>query len=257
MDTLTEFLQEPTPQRASFLDMATQHVVYGWATYCVKNKTGETELAKRIRTALLPELKRNTCFDHRGLRSLLLGCRLLLNFKPGQETYLTVTVGKQIALQIYYGVDKSLSTMYLVKQTHDMFGVDKELVLYYEGLADYLKELFMDFPDMRVNLIDVYIAGQVKAFYTAPLGVVWNEEKCAECTMIALGGKPMDKGCKKLYNEKCYQKFRYAPTFVFKDAQPKRGKPSAWVQTGQVECQTCGLMNPKNSKKCTACGENI
>lgn len=249
-----KFGKNPSQKNALHLDKSTQMLFYAWATYVVEKKDGDIDKARKIREVLLPEMKKTICIDQRGLRSIFLGCRLLTMLDFGKDTSLDIYIKNKKAFQVFYNADPSLSNMFFVNQTHTMLGVDKELTLYYEGIRDYFKDTFMDFPDMRVDKIDMVIQSKTKPFYRKELGVIWNEEKCAECTSDALAGK-ISKKCKKLIEAECYTNFRHAPQFVFKDIHDEKKPAKAMEsQADKWECSSCMLMNPKNAKKCIACG---
>ena len=253
MDTLLmkKFAKNPTDKNATFLDESTQMIFYAWSTYVVKNKVGNIVKARKIREVLLSKIKKSICIDHRGLKSILLGCRLITQLNFGKNISMDIYIKRKKAFQVYYNADPKLPNMFSVNQQYGIFGVDKELTLYYEGVRDYFKDTFMDFPDIRIDKIDMVIRGNTKPFYEKELGVIWNEEKCAECTKQALKGDIPIK-CKKHIDKKCYTTFRNAPEFIFKDTHEEQ--PFAKItQVGTWECSTCMLMNPPNVKKCRAC----
>jgi hypothetical protein len=187
------------------------------------------------------------------LKSILLGCRFLEKLNLGKLTYLKIYIRNDTAFQVYYNSDKKLPGMFLVKQEHSIFGVDKELTLYYEALTDYFKDIFADYPDMRISKMTLMLGNSEKIFYREKLGVVWREEECAECTLLALKGEKLSKSCKHIIKKKCYEKFRNRPPhFIFKDMHEEIDRKK--VDNSQSwECQACLLMNSEKAKKCIAC----
>ena len=112
----------------------------------------------------------------------------------------------------------------------------------------------MDFPDLKIDSITVVIQGEKKRFYEKELGVIWNEEKCADCTLSALKGKLISEKCKKRLDKKCYEKFRHSPEFIFRDIHEEKEKKKKNIdQTSMWECEECFLMNKDSAKKCASC----
>jgi len=183
---------------------------------------GDVKKARKIRELVIPEIKKVVCIDRSGLKSILLGCALLEQINLDKRACLNVYSGRSLTFQVYYNYDPSLPDMFFVKQTHDLLGVDKELSLYKEALREYFKDTFMDHIDLKISLITMSIGDAVKDFYKSHLGVIWNEEDCVECVEKALVGGELGKECRKLLDNKCYEKFRNHPSFVFKKKKEEK-----------------------------------
>ena len=253
-----KFAKEPTIKNAKKLDKSIQMLFYSYSSYVIENKIGDIQKAKLLRNILLPEINKDICMDRRGVKSIILGCKFLIQLNSKKNISLDIYINNLRAFRVYYNSDPQLPNMFLITQTYDLFGIDKELNLYYEGLVDYFKNIFLDFSDIRINNIKLHSSnGENKDFYNKDIGVFWGNEKCAKCTISLLNGNTLTEECKKMIDNKCYEKFRHSPELVFKDIHEKK-KPIDYkelikLQKKQWECDKCFLYNPPETETCLAC----
>ena len=227
---MENFSKDPTYRNSEYLTLWQKLLFYTWSTYSVEEKKGNIEKAREIRKILSPELKKFICLDIRGLRSILLGCKLLLQLNQKKMTHMDIYIGNNKSFEVYYNYDKDLPGMFFVNQTDKDFGVDKELSLYYEGIVDYFKDMFRNFNSKKVSKIKFVISDREKPFYSEKLGVIWNEEDCADCALQSLKGEVTSEKCKQLIIKRCYDSFRHSPLLEINiiEKTKKIDDPNQW-----------------------------
>jgi len=253
MERIKNFSKDPTYRNSEHLTLWQKLLFYTWSTYSVEEKKGNIEKAREIRKILSPELKKFICLDIRGLRSILLGCKLLLQLNQKKMTHMDIYIGNNKSFEVYYNYYKDLPGMFFVNQTDKDFGVDKELSLYYEGIVDYFKDMFRNFNSKKVSKIKFVISDREKAFYSEKLGVIWNEEDCADCALQSLKGEVTSEKCKQLIIKRCYDSFRHSPLLEINIIE----KTKKIDKSDYKECPVCSVFNPKTLKKCQACESDL
>lgn len=249
MEAIKIFSKEPTYRNSEHLTLWQKLLFYTWSTYSVEEKKGNIEKARKI---LAQDLKKIICVDILGLRSILLGCKLLLLLNQ-KMTHMDIYIKNNKSFEVYYNYDKDLPDMFFVNQTDKDFGVDKELSLYYEGVVDYFKDIFRNFNSKKVLKIKFVISGIEKAFYSEKLGVIWNEEDCADCALQSLKGEVTSEKCKQLIIKRCYDSFRNSPPLEINIIE----KVKKIDKSDYKECPVCSVFNPKTLKKCQACESDL
>ena len=56
------------------------------------------------------------------------------------------------------------------------------------------------------------------------LGVVWQQDDCADATLKAIKGEELSSKEKRLVDKKCYENFRNKPNIKIFDVQEKKKK---------------------------------
>jgi hypothetical protein len=272
MNKVEKFLKNPNQEDLEQIPHYYKFIIYGWCEYCIKNKCGKIDKATKLKQMLIPDLCKNICFDIRGVKSLFLAVKILNQMNLNKDAFITVSVDDQIGLNIYYNYyHPDLPDMFYVEQA-DIFGIGKELSLYYQDLREYLKNLFQDNLQKRITKITFTIKNNLKMFYEQELGIVWNENTdCINCTKQFIKDEPLDSNCEKMISEKCYDKFTNHPDFSIQEkryldeqvirktqVQPKITNTSQLVykQAGDWTCPICLLDNKASAKTCIACGAN-
>lgn len=131
--------------------------------------------------------------DKRGIRALILGCKMLSD--PGYDLMkgkkypmlFVYTDTNELIMKINYeSPDNSgnvLPKMYKVKEELPN-KITKELMFYYDNLKDYLIET-IGTERIRIDHIYLYMNDNIyRLFYDQSLGVLWDKTECFKCYKI-------------------------------------------------------------------------
>lgn len=157
-------------------------------------------------------------YDKRGVSSVITAFQLLkkLNYKKTTSVDIYINNSSSPAIRVYYNSIQGLDKMFAVYESYNSLGVDKELVLWGPELKNYIIEIFSRKNksgtfQFKISKIDINISNNIKRFYIDFLGIVWNQEDCAECHLKQKSGLDLDPKCKKLIDSNCSDNFRYKP----------------------------------------------
>lgn len=221
MEGLKLFCGSPTYNKWSKLSEDIKSALLSTSKYCIDNKKGDITFAKKIRTYSILEKKGDTYID--GVKALLLSASLIK--KPEFQSIITnhlyplveVHRGDDIVLTFSYNTE--LPNRYVIRQTDDKLGMDKELLFFYPDFKKYIIESYRD-NDLVIDKIIVrFDEDRIRKFYKKNKGVIWNKSK--------MKIKTLKKDLIKKEEE---------------------SKLPSW------ECNTCLLVNKGDDKKCIACG---
>ena len=158
-------------------------------------------------------------YDKRGVLSVITAFRLLkkLNYKRTTSVDIYINNSSSSAIRVYYNSVPGLDKMFAVYEGYNSLGVDKELMLWGQELKAYINEIFSRKNksgtfQFKITKIDININNNIKRFYIDSLGIIWNNEDCAECHLKQLSGLELNPKCKTLIDNKCADNFRYRPT---------------------------------------------
>ena len=158
-------------------------------------------------------------YDKRGVLSAITAFRLLkkLNYKRTTTVDIYINNSPSSAIRVYYNSVPGLDNMFAVYEGYNSLGVDKELMLWGQELKAYINEIFSRKNksgtfQFKISKIDININNNIKRFYIDSLGIIWNNEDCAECHLKQLSGLELNPKCKTLIDNNCGDNFRYRPT---------------------------------------------
>lgn len=248
------FLSNPNEKNGKSLNRSTIGLIYSWSTYCLDEKKGDIQTARKLRNITIPILSKSICIDRYGVKSLLLACKML-QMNNLRNSVVKVYKKKKKIFEILYSPRGELENMFLVKE--EGFGIDKELSLYMEGLKEYIIDLFGENTEIRIERIVILLNGkEEKLFYDKNYGVVWNEEDCYNCLEDERNDIKETKECRKLLEKECYKKFRHS-SYKTRKVHEKVPNKIGLTQFEKTEhtwtCGVCDLENSANVDKCIAC----
>lgn len=145
--------------------------------------------------------------------------------KNGYPKLLILFKGKkEYSFSISYSSE--FKNLFLISQTDDDLGVDKELNMRYLHCKQYFAEIFVDHPELKVEKIIIELMhGKRKPLYIRNRGIVWGEK--------------------------------------LKDDSPHQHKPpetylslKSLTDMSKKECAVCTLLNNRQDKICIACGSS-
>ena len=158
-------------------------------------------------------------YDKRGVLSAITAFRLLkkLNYKRTTTVDIYINNSPSSAIRVYYNSVPGLDNMFAVYEGYNSLGVDKELMLWGQELKAYINEIFSRKNksgtfQFKITKIDININNNIKRFYIDSLGIIWNNEDCADCHLKQLSGLELNRRCKTLIDNNCGDNFRYRPT---------------------------------------------
>ncbi len=256
MDRLSKFCKNPTKQNFLLLDELTQVILNASAEYYIKKGRGDLERARKIQMYYSTStLSKNSL---RGLRSIFLAMKMLK-----LEEFVKISDDKYPILIVYLeGFEnkafsvryetRRLDGMFIVQQTNDLLGVDKELVMYEEEAKLYFVDVFSK-NGLNVEKIDVKLSKDIaeRNFYDRNIGVIWSNEECVKCMGLKDKGQKLNRECQKLIADNCYEKIRYR-----NQGGEKKSASPLKTRIGVVkkkECPVCDVLNETTAKKCIAC----
>lgn len=269
LEKFHKFIKDPTEKTVKNLDEYMYNMLYTFSTFCLREKKGNLEVAKKIRKLVLPYVQMVICLDRRGLRSLFLSLWLLANLSKTTVVNIYMTKNKrelERKLKKQYGEeepdfkiehDRILTNQYKVTQQYEKLGAEKIYAFYMEGVKDYFTEIFKLDSDLMVEKITITSEGKVYPFYEIDMGIVWGDvnKECRECTYKMLKGKYIDSDCKELLDNKCYENFRHRPRNIEPQKEVEFKRVDITKKREGWECQHCTLQNAEDSKKCISCGK--
>jgi len=261
MDKLSKFCKNPTKQNFVELEEITQVLLNAASEYYVKKEKGDLEKARKIQMYYAM----NTIPENilRGVRSIFLAMKMLALqefLEIADEKYPVVNVYlegfEKKAFQIRYETRK-LDGMFVITQTNDVLGVDKELTMYDGESRFYFANIFAKDP-VEVSKIDIRLSKDIptRQFYRKNIGIIWSNEKCLECLKLRDKGAKLNSECLKLIEANCREKIRYSPNKKEKQVSKKvivNKSLSEFSTKNNKECSVCNLMNQPNAKECVAC----
>lgn len=209
MDYLQQFCAEPSGPRFRQLSNQIQTLLYEGAIYCLGKKKGNTALAHRIK---LYYVTRNLSDQSRQQLVVLFKCMALLQTPSFVSAVkLNFPVAKIILQQKGTNVEISYNTelpnMFIIRQSGDILGVDKELALYPDDAKEHLTDLFVD-QNLDLHSILIYLRpGFVQTFYHHEYGLTWGNDDCLACLQKQKRGEKLDKNCTKLVRQNCQKSF--------------------------------------------------
>jgi hypothetical protein len=157
----------------------------------------------------------------------------------------------------------SVNEQFVIKQEFFQLGVRKELNLYSKDTQEYFEDIFKNNDSTVKNILFVTdmanrdeksknIRG-FKAFYEYERGVIFEEKKCNNCITKLFDEDHIDKGCKELFDEECYNKIRNKPDGLVEKIKEKLNRKKFEKDISKWECAVCLLENDNNVNKCIAC----
>jgi hypothetical protein len=203
------------PNYSSFLKIPEYHrlMLVTASNYCIEKDIGNTDLATKI--VLYDKLRGVPDDNVRGIRALLLALKLLQTkelkaIRKGNYPIAIVHFRlKKSEIKIGYELDPKLPDMFTIIQKVDTLGVNKELMMYYNDLKEYILETFITYPSLLISKISIQLTrdSSPKDFYDLYTGVVWSNEDCVKCLKMK---KPLSAKCIKLLKT-CQDKIKYRP----------------------------------------------
>jgi len=269
---ILNFCANPSEETVSKLEDYTVAIMYGWCMYVRKTGVGKKDVVKKIIGFLISSLSPKICMDRRGLKSLLSACDVLKNMNAGKSVWITGYIRKSMAIKIYYGFDKKLPDFYNTIFSHELFGADRDHLFSRADLKETLVDFMSNNNDIKLDKIYINTGDKNSLFYDKNIGIIWSNEKCAECVKKANKGDKLDDECYKLIQDKCYDKIHNKAKFynlsdIHRDdgsegeeegEENKREKKEKVVKSWKPEgweCDSCMLINDPKNKKCIACNE--
>ena len=159
-----------------------------------------------------------TDYDNRGVDSVITAFKLLkkLSLKKSASVDIYINNSSSPSIRVYYNAVASLDKMFAVYEGYNRLGVDKELMLYGDALKSYIDDVFTRKNkkrqfEFKITKIEVNINNNIKLFYIDSLGIVWNQDDCADCHLKKRRGEKLDVKCEMLINNNCADNFRNRP----------------------------------------------
>jgi hypothetical protein len=159
-----------------------------------------------------------TDYDKRGVDSVITAFKVLktLSLKKSASVDIYINNSSSASIRVYYNSVAGLDKMFAVYEGYNRLGVDKELMLYGGDLKSYIDDVFTRKNkkrqfEFKITKIDVNINNNIKLFYIDSLGIVWNQDDCADCHLKKRRGEKLDLKCEMLINNNCADNFRNRP----------------------------------------------
>lgn len=292
------FSKNPNTENASSLKNFSKILLFSWSVYCIEERKGNVELAKKFREILIPLLRPLVCLNRAGLKSLLSAIEMLSFTKPVENNRVIVFLSDNSILNIYRIIDiitEKIETKGKKKIKHS-----QETILYQleeknknysffssQDLKNHVKDFFREKNNIEINQIILILDSEEKIFYDKNLGIVWKNEKCAECTKLALDGTlfeeinaEKEKECRPYLKDKCWKNFINGPNLddnvflesvdeeaqtMLDDERLKKIRKQAKIRTNiennkfvfktqnnEWQCKTCYLTN-NGGTQCISC----